>query len=289
MAFINRKIPPYIYDKSNIFRLIIFTALFALIFINIYQPFGSKEWYPKMTEFVYFLYSSLFTLTGILVVVISRTIMYYWTNNHTIAYWSYIIWIIVEICLLSVIYTFISYSLDNPSVHRTFWGILKKALKNTSLILLLPYLISHLYFNMKDISTKLKKFNKAIKSGFINEEKHEIIAFKNESGEMKLSIRKKTLLYIESADNYVNIWYKTKRGITSYLLRNSMKQIEMEFLGTNIIRCHRSYIVNLEQVSSLEKIKQGIYLNMEIDKVPKIPVSKSYTDIVTKCFFSSIK
>jgi len=34
------KIPAYLTEKSNIVRLILFTAAFALIFINLYAPFG---------------------------------------------------------------------------------------------------------------------------------------------------------------------------------------------------------------------------------------------------------
>ena len=33
----DQKIPSYIYGKQNIVRLILWTALFALVFINIYK------------------------------------------------------------------------------------------------------------------------------------------------------------------------------------------------------------------------------------------------------------
>ena len=37
----HKKIPSYIYEKQNIVRLVLLTALFALVFINIYKPFSS--------------------------------------------------------------------------------------------------------------------------------------------------------------------------------------------------------------------------------------------------------
>ena len=64
----DQKIPSYIYGKQNIVRLILWTALFALVFINIYKPFSSTSWY-KVSEFKFFVFSSLIILTGVLVVV----------------------------------------------------------------------------------------------------------------------------------------------------------------------------------------------------------------------------
>ena len=52
----HKKIPSYIYEKQNIIRLILLTALFALVFINIYKPFSSLAWY-NVSEFKFFVFS----------------------------------------------------------------------------------------------------------------------------------------------------------------------------------------------------------------------------------------
>ena len=75
MVDFQKPIPPYLNEKQNIVRLILFTSLFALVFINIYSPFGADKWF-NLTKFEFFTYSSLIILTGVLVVVISRIIMY---------------------------------------------------------------------------------------------------------------------------------------------------------------------------------------------------------------------
>ena len=67
---------PYLNEKQNIIRLILFTSLFALVFINAYSPFGADRWY-NLTRLEFFTYSSLTILIGVLVVVISRIIMYH--------------------------------------------------------------------------------------------------------------------------------------------------------------------------------------------------------------------
>ena len=60
-------VPNYIFEKKNNVRLILLTAFFALIFINIYKPFGSQSWY-HVSSFKFFVFSSLLILTGMLVV-----------------------------------------------------------------------------------------------------------------------------------------------------------------------------------------------------------------------------
>lgn len=58
MGALSNKIPKYVYEKPNIVQLILLTALFALVFINIYKPFSSSNWYP-VSELKFFLFSSL--------------------------------------------------------------------------------------------------------------------------------------------------------------------------------------------------------------------------------------
>lgn len=96
MNVLTRKIPDYYYEKSNLIRLVLFTAFFDLIFINIYKPFSSLTWYP-VSEFKFFLFSSLVILTGLLTVAISRVIMYFYTKKHALNCIEYGIWIVLEI------------------------------------------------------------------------------------------------------------------------------------------------------------------------------------------------
>jgi hypothetical protein len=152
MNVLIRKIPAYYYEKSNLIRLVLFTAFFDLIFINIYKPFSSLTWYP-VSEFKFFIFSSLVILTGVLAVAISRVIMYFYTRKHTLNYIEYGIWIVLEIFFLSTFYTVYSCFLrPERDVMETFW----EASENTSLILLLPYAILMLYFSWRDKEQKLQ-------------------------------------------------------------------------------------------------------------------------------------
>lgn len=285
MSFLEGKISPVLYRKNNLISLVVFTAVFALLFINIYEPFDSPNWYD-ISQTQYFLYSSLLILTGVMVVVISRIIMYFYTKKNTISYLAFAIWVLLEIIAMSFFYTIISFNLDNST---QFFDVFKNSIKNTTLILLLPYIIHALIILWKEKSEQLKTMEQMRKEGINqNGQNSNIISFYDEKGDLKLSIKKESLYYIESADNYVSIWYFDKQKVSKYLLRSTLKNIEEKFAGTSIIRCHRTYIVNFDQVKVAKKTKNGIYLDLGLEQIPEIPVSRSYGDKVTKWFISSL-
>lgn len=277
MNVLTRKIPAYHYERSNLLRLVLFTAVFDLVFINIYKPFSSLTWYP-VSEFKFFLFSSLVILTGVLVVAISRVIMYYYTKRRTLNYLEYAIWIASEIFFMSLFYTTYSAYL-RP--ERDVMEIFMESTENTFLVLLLPYAILMLYFSWRDKEQKLLMMenDKNDTNGSLA-----VISFLDANGELRLSVKRTNLLYIESADNYVRIWYLNKGIITSFMLRNTLKAMEETFEGTNILRCHRSYMVNFEQVKVIRREKDGIYLEFGVEKVPDIPISKTYSEKVTHWF-----
>ncbi len=278
------KIPPYIYRKNNIVLLVVFTSLFALVFINVYQPFNSRLWYPDLTDFKYFLYASLLTLTGMLVVVVSRMVMYYFTQKHTLTYWQFALWIAFEIICMSALYTLFAYTLGD---QRDYWTIYRSAIGKTALILLLPYTISILFFSWQERARQildLQKNHPAAESA--EAPKNDILAFYDDKNELRLSIKKDHLLYMESSDNYVSVWYMSKSGVSKFLLRNTLKTMEERFANTHIVRCHRSFMVNLDQVKVAKRTKEGILLDFGVDRIPDIPVSKSYGEHITEWFAS---
>ena len=89
---------------------------------------------------------------------------------------------------------------------------------------------------------------------------------------------------IEAADNYVNICYMNMDKMVRYPLRNSMRAIEQICEANNIVRCHRSYYVNLRKVSALQKGPDGLFAELEYAGAPHIPVSSTYSETVTGRF-----
>ena len=273
-----KPIPSYLNEKQNIIRLIIFTSLFALVFINIYSPFGADKWF-NVTRLEFFTYSSLTILTGVLVVVISRVIMFRVSRSHQILLWHYLLWILAEILSMALSYAiFEKYVLKDP---RMFDDLVKMSSRNTALVLLLPYSVLWLYFSWKDKKEQIERLadGQPVSSGTRN-----MIPFYDDKGILKFSVKKENLLYLESAENYVSICYINKDKVSKYLLRDTLKKIEGTFAGTDIVRCHRSYMVNFEKVKVIRREKDGLKLGFDDPLVMDIPVSKTYVNAVMETF-----
>jgi hypothetical protein len=278
MFDIQGNIPSYINEKSNIVRLILFTAAFALVFINLYSPFGVKFWFD-ITQWQLLAYSSLIILTGVLVVVISRMLMYKVCKTVTLKYWHYFTWILGEVFFMALFYALFEKLFLKD--HRFFPDLLKVSIRNTALILLLPYSALWLFFSWKDKKEQLEKLNQG--QSPIDNSKN-MIPFYDEKGILRFSVKMENLLYLEASDNYVNIFYWNKEKVSHFLLRNSLKNLEENFKNYEIIRCHRSYMVNFEKIKIIRKEKDGLRLEFDLPVAVEIPVSKSFIENVMTTF-----
>ena len=164
---------------------------------------------------------------------------------------------------------------------RLFTDLVRNSSRNTALVLLIPYSILWLYFSWRD---KKEQIDRLADSTPFPDNSRNMIPFFDDKGILKFSIKKENLLYLESAENYVNICYLNKGKVSKYLLRDTLKKIEESFSGTEIIRCHRSYIVNFDKVKVLRKDKDGLKLEFDNPSVTDIPVSKTYVNTVMQTF-----
>jgi len=277
------KIPPYMYAKSNVTRLILLTAVFALLFINIFKPFNSTEWYKNISEMKYFFFSSLLILTGMLVVVISRLIMMRYTRKHELFVWQFALHVFGEVVSMSFFFTVYAVIFPRAGDQRDVLDIFFQSSINTAWMLLLPYSILWLYFSWLDKSALIEKLKN--KTPDTEGLKRNLIAFPDEKGELKISIDMEHLLFVESADNYATIHYLNKAKHSQFLLRNSLKWMDENLTkDTSLVRCHRSFIVNLDKVKVMRKTKDGIFLEMDALNTPDIPVSKTFYQRVMEKF-----
>lgn len=287
LRFGNKDLPDFLLTKNNIIRLIVFTTVYSLIFINIFRPFNSETWIPGINNFNYFVYSSLLVLLGLALISLSRVIMHHFVKRIAIGYLEYIVWIFAEIFLLAAIYVFIAYRVgfidnflaENPNL--TLWeacfDILRKAIANTTWMLLIPYIISYLYlynqYLIRDVINKTKEENE-----------NNLIQIRDERNEVRFSVASNKIVYVESADNYCVVKYLNNDKLNDFIVRNSLKRLAADFSDTPIQRCHRSYLINFEHIASLRKDFGEIILEFDVPNIKQIPVSKSYTDKILDMF-----
>ena len=335
---INDKIPKYYVTKDNITIYLIFLFFYSLLFVNIFTPFQGA-WY----NIQHYTRTQLFTDTliivsgGTLIMLISRLLMYNVNKKNTISYLQYFAWLLLEVLLIAFLYALIVHFAVRDT--RDFSEIFTRSVIFVPTILVIPAIISHLYFGSRYKDEKISELessqsqavasttpSSAEEMSFTNEfvgeefildnhvtasenselpvEQHveepkndspieppvsnnKIVNFFDEKGELQLSLRIDNIYYIESAENYVNIYYKNKEKTERFTLRSSLKKQQEKLEKYGFIRCHRSYLVNFSNILLLRKDKDGPFLDFGESGLQAIPVSKTYLDAVTAYFISN--
>ena len=63
-----------------------------------------------------------------------------------------------------------------------------------------------------------------------------------------------------------------------------MKEASEQLIETSIVRCHRSYMINLDHAQVLHRDKEGIFIEVGIEGVPNVPISRTYAENIQEWF-----
>ena len=193
--------------------MVIFVPIFALLFISIYSPFDFNQIDTKgrvlswlniqSRELVVQLITLALILIGMAVAAVSRWIMGIYTRKHQISYVTYISWIAIELLVMAMLYTFAGFAIDPD---KSFVTIFRNSVVKTFFILLIPYTMCYIFFiwqervaQLRTLTQRLSEDETLLQAAYIQ--------IYDDKGDMRLSIRRENLLFVESADNYVCVWY----------------------------------------------------------------------------------
>lgn len=279
-----KQIPAFIYRKSNQIIQISFVPVFAFLFQLIYRPTLFNDlhvqflenwgWSQEIISSVIFL---VLTLVGTGIVAISRVVMNAVTKKRSLSYAAYIAWVAGEIVTMALIYTIAAFIVAGGDIISLF----KESLYKTILVLMIPYVITYILFilwektsQLKIIRKQMEEDDKALVKSYVK--------ILDEKGELRLSVKKDNLLFIEAEDNYVRVWYLSGKSVKNLMVRNSLKKVQEQLQDMNIVRCHRSYMVNVDHIKILRREKEGFFfIDLGFDGVPDIPMSKTYGEEIT--------
>ena len=278
-----KPIPQFIYSRANQIFMILFVPVFALIFINIYRPLDFDRIDDSFLKGLNIsrdmsiqLIALMLVVGGMAVATISRVIMRVYTNRRKISYIGYIVWILGEISVMASIYTLAAlFTNTDKSVPELF----NNSFIKTSLILLIPYTMCYTGFVWQENRRELRSLRKQIDRDETVLQKA-YIQILDEKGEMRLSIRRENLVLIESADNYVCVYYLNGDKTKKSMIRNTLSKVAEHLQGTRIVRCHRSYMINLDHAKILHRDKEGVFIELGIEGMPDVPISRTYADNV---------
>lgn len=115
---------------------------------------------------------------------------------------------------------------------------------------------------------KLKQFSESYS------QKHIEIVSDNESDNFRIQVSE--IVYVKSADNYVEIGYHDEGIVKKKMVRNTLRNIEQQLSEfNNFIRTHRTGLVNIQYIKKLNKNFNTYWLSLDKTK-ETIPVSRQY-------------
>jgi len=105
-----------------------------------------------------------------------------------------------------------------------------------------------------------------------------LVHFVSDYQKDNLSIKVSLILFVRSANNYIEVFWKEDQAVKSQMVRCSLTKAE-EILKDDkfIFKCHRSYLANINHIDKIEGSQQGYRLFFEKVNFP-VPVSKNYAD-----------
>ncbi|AFK02613.1 LytTr DNA-binding region [Emticicia oligotrophica DSM 17448] len=249
---------------------------FIALFLIVFQPLGVSEWHDPNKVWHLIGFGLITTLCGL---ILRLGIFKTFPKYHNEAFWNVgreilaIMLLILMIAFGNLLYSNFAFHLK-ISFGTFFWmfiGVMIIGVFPATFGVMLNYIV------------QLKKYTRPIEihhhaEPFTPSSTIKLIA-ENEKDFIELSATK--LLYIESSDNYSTIVFEKEGVLQKELLRSSLTRLEGQINYPNIVRCHRSFIVNLDKVANVTGNAQGYKLHLEVPAL-QVPVARKYSEIVER-------
>ncbi len=277
------ELPNFIKDKRGIAIFLVTVLMFAILFIVIYHPAGYMRTGEALSRWNKYLYTTIQVFTGFLILTASRIVFYHVEKRHRFTKRDALLWIVGEIIIISLILTGIALLL-NADENLEFPELIRRVFINVVSILFIPYVLTVLIMMLRDRRQQIDELNELIDKHL--EEKIDTgdnLNFYDRGGKLAFSTKRSNVLYIEAADNYSNIHYLNEGKEDTFILHNSLKQLDDSDKYKGLLRCHRGYMVNIDNVKLLRKEKDGLVIELS-QGARSIPVSRTYNHHVVAFF-----
>ena len=281
-----RLIPAYLRDRYQLLGTVTFAALFSVLFLLVSVPFSNNAWF-RLGNSTFFGFTALFALLSLFILIFSRVVMYKTRHRLPMTYLGYSLWCLAEVVLIAVLYTVFTVTIARPE-DQSGIAIFVHALVYAFVCLGVPYIIAGMFFTIVDQNRTIRLMN--MRDVVTENAPDEVPAeekftlFDN-NGVLKLSVSSANLYYVESDDNYIKVWYSDYKGeLQTYMLRARLKTVEESFAGSDLVRCHRKFIVNMGKVKVLQKVGAVYEITLDNEAIAPIPVTKTYIEKVLERF-----
>jgi len=268
--FLNKSYP-FNDDLRYNAKIIFFISIGVLVFLLLFQPIDLSSYSNK--DIFYLITglgaSTFLTLSLDLIVLPSFFpkifVQSKWNIKKEIL-WN--LWILITVSASN----FLFYSKLFEVIDISF-GLIGKIL----LIAFLPVATLIIINQDRLLRNHLKTamlLNNRLKEGKLLKDK--MIYFDSEYKKDSLSIKLDALILIKSADNYIEVFYKSNGDVKSQMIRSTLVKAEKLISEYDFIfRCHRTFIVNKNYIEEISGSSQGYKLSFKNIDFPVL-VSQKY-------------
>jgi hypothetical protein len=276
-------------DRDNAV-VVLAIALFTLLFLLIFRPFGLADEIREP--------SAPFVFAGITLAVLALHVLalprlfprFYDEADWTLGSFAlYNLWIMAIVALLATVYS--HYWLENPR-QDTFGQHLLGEQVRVLLIGVFP--VSAMFFviwnrmllrSLRDVrSANRNLLLQRIDPGVLSD----LVARQDKSGaaspapdwvvhaetQETVELPDGSLLFAEAEDNYSRLFWVEDGEVQRRLLRLTLKNLEGQLPSERVARVHRSYLVNLERIDALRGNASGYRLYFAGPGV-EVPVART--------------
>ncbi|UOB16762.1 LytTR family DNA-binding domain-containing protein [Abyssalbus ytuae] len=266
---------PFYYEGKDLWRIIGVIFLMALGFNYFFEPFNV---YVPEHKIHYFWISVIHSMTPVFVFLsaglffkLNKKIPDQWTIEYEFKTFAVVLFItgIVQFLIRDIIY-------DNP--ENWSWKYLFEEVRNTFMVgFLFVLIIIPLNLNYQ-YSKNLKKAHKLSFHLNLKDSKSQnpVISIETKLKGDDFSLNPKTFLFAKSDGNYIEIYLKNETSeIEKLVKRITIKELASQLhLFPFIMKTHRSYMVNLNEVENVTGNAQGYKLTIKNYK-DTVPVSRN--------------
>jgi len=251
------------------------------LFFVFFQPFGLNEWQHPNKLLVLMGYGVIVSIcTAIHRFALPRLFPSIYIEEKWVL-WKEIVHILVLLLLITI---------GNLLYSKIFFSFVPLSFLGFIVMFFLVATIGVIPISfgvMSNYIYQLKKYNQTIVVQHaqvvpIEEKKAEpLLKLTGENEKDIIEMKAENLFYIESSDNYSTVFFEKNKALHKELLRSSLTRLESQIEAENIVRCHRSYVVNLDKVEKVTGNAQGYKLHLRETEFV-VPVARKYSEIVER-------
>ncbi|WP_445386442.1 LytR/AlgR family response regulator transcription factor [Robiginitalea sp. IMCC44478] len=245
-------------------------GIFLFLFLLAFLPFGVDNYDPQHAYTPTFLLEiSFFIPVTVIVCLLNEFGIKRFFNNNT-GYPFIISWTLWSFISTGAA-TFTAYNYLGDW-HDWQWSSFPGFVLNLSTVFIFPAAGIFFYFRFQTLK---KDYDSVLTNLMGGIDEKLMIHFKGEGVKDNISIAVSDFIFAQAQDNYIELHYLKNGTLSKHLIRSSLSALQEQLEQDFLVRCHRSFLINLYNVHSIKGNQKDLKITMAYSDVI-IPVSRTY-------------